>query len=49
VYFDAATQRAFEKHREIKMSETAKERVYSEAEIAERLERELPKWRYENG
>ena len=31
------------------MSETTKEKVYSEAEIAERLERELPKWRYENG
>ena len=31
------------------MSETSKERVYSEAEIAERLEKELPKWRYENG
>ena len=31
------------------MSETAKEKVYSEAEIVERLEKELPKWRYENG
>ncbi|TIW34691.1 MAG: 4a-hydroxytetrahydrobiopterin dehydratase, partial [Mesorhizobium sp.] len=31
------------------MSETAKEKVYSEAEIADRLEKELPKWRYENG
>ncbi|MDQ6438257.1 4a-hydroxytetrahydrobiopterin dehydratase [Mesorhizobium sp. LHD-90] len=31
------------------MSETAKERVYTEAEIAARLEKELPKWRYENG
>ena len=26
-----------------------KDRVYSEAEIVERLEKELPKWRYENG
>lgn len=26
-----------------------KERVYSEAEITERLGRELPGWRYENG
>ena len=31
------------------MSETAKEKVYSEAEIVERLGKELPKWRYENG
>ena len=30
------------------MSDT-KERVYSDEEIAERLGRELPKWRYENG
>jgi len=37
------------KRQEIDMSERAKERVYSEAEIAERLEKELPKWRYENG
>ena len=36
-------------HMEIEMSETTKEKVYSEAEIAERLEKELPKWRYENG
>jgi 4a-hydroxytetrahydrobiopterin dehydratase len=34
---------------EIEMSETTKERVYSEAEIVERLEKELPRWRYENG
>ncbi|PSJ58304.1 4a-hydroxytetrahydrobiopterin dehydratase [Pseudaminobacter soli (ex Li et al. 2025)] len=27
----------------------AKERVYSEAEIVERLQKELPKWYYENG
>ncbi|WP_026060215.1 4a-hydroxytetrahydrobiopterin dehydratase [Pseudaminobacter salicylatoxidans] len=27
----------------------AKERVYSEAEITERLQKELPKWWYENG
>lgn len=26
-----------------------KERVYTEIEIAERLQAELPKWRYENG
>jgi 4a-hydroxytetrahydrobiopterin dehydratase len=31
------------------MSETVKEKVYSEAEIAERLGKELPTWRYENG
>jgi 4a-hydroxytetrahydrobiopterin dehydratase len=31
------------------MSETGKERVYSEAEITERLQNDLPKWRYENG
>ena len=31
------------------MSETAKEKTYSEAEITERLQKELPKWRYENG
>ena len=31
------------------MSETSNEKVYSEAEIGERLQRELPKWRYENG
>ncbi len=31
------------------MSETSSERTYSEAEIAERLHKELPKWRYENG
>ncbi len=28
---------------------SAKDRVYSEAEIVERLEKELPRWRYENG
>ncbi len=27
----------------------AKERVYSEAEVTERLKKELPGWRYENG
>ena len=31
------------------MSETAKEKTYSEAEVTERLQKELPKWRYENG
>ena len=31
------------------MSETTKERVYSGAEITERLAKDLPKWRYENG
>ena len=31
------------------MSEKVKERVYSEAEIAERLQKDLPNWRYENG
>lgn len=31
------------------MSETAKESVYSDDEIVERLEKDLPKWRYENG
>ena len=31
------------------MSETTKERVYSETEITERLAKDLPKWRYENG
>lgn len=31
------------------MSETAREKVYSETEIVDRLEKELPKWRYENG
>jgi 4a-hydroxytetrahydrobiopterin dehydratase len=34
---------------EAEMSETTKEKVYSEAEIIERLKKELPKWRYENG
>ena len=34
---------------EIEMSEKVKERVYSEAEIAERLQKDLPNWRYENG
>ena len=28
---------------------TAKENAYSESEINERLKRELPHWRYENG
>jgi len=28
---------------------TAKEKVYSETEIVERLQKELPGWRYENG
>ena len=31
------------------MSERAKEKVYSEAEIAEKLQKDLPKWFYENG
>lgn len=35
------------------MSDTAaerpRERIYSESEIVERLQKELPKWRYENG
>ena len=31
------------------MNERAKEKVYSEAEIGERLQKELPKWSYENG
>lgn len=31
------------------MSEKVKEKVYSEAEIVERLQKELPKWYYENG
>lgn len=30
-------------------SKKPKERVYSEEEITERLSRELPAWRYENG
>lgn len=29
--------------------QAAKEYVYSEAEIVEKLQKELPKWRYENG
>ncbi|MEP9374001.1 4a-hydroxytetrahydrobiopterin dehydratase [Mesorhizobium sp. KR1-2] len=29
--------------------QAAKEHVYSEAEIVERLQKELPKWYYENG
>jgi 4a-hydroxytetrahydrobiopterin dehydratase len=37
------------KHAEVKMSETTRERVYSEAEIEERLKKELPKWWYEKG
>jgi 4a-hydroxytetrahydrobiopterin dehydratase len=28
---------------------TVEERAYSESEIAERLAKELPRWRYENG
>lgn len=31
------------------MNEKVKEKVYSETEIAERLQKELPNWRYENG
>lgn len=31
------------------MTEAAKEKTYSEAEIEARLEKELPKWHYENG
>ena len=31
------------------MSERAKEKVYSESEIAEKLQKDLPHWRYENG
>ena len=31
------------------MSEASKEKVYSEAEIADRLQKELPNWHYENG
>src|ERR687897_913764 len=31
------------------MTEKVEEKVYSEAEIAERLQKELPKWFYENG
>jgi 4a-hydroxytetrahydrobiopterin dehydratase len=31
------------------MSETSREKTYSEAEISERLQRDIPKWRYENG
>jgi 4a-hydroxytetrahydrobiopterin dehydratase len=31
------------------MNEKVKEKVYSETEIVERLQKELPKWRYENG
>jgi 4a-hydroxytetrahydrobiopterin dehydratase len=34
---------------EATMSERSTERVYDETEIAERLGRTLPKWRYENG
>jgi 4a-hydroxytetrahydrobiopterin dehydratase len=48
LYFGAGAHKAHA-NREAKMSETSKERVYSEAEIAARLEKELPKWRYENG
>jgi 4a-hydroxytetrahydrobiopterin dehydratase len=33
----------------IAMSDTAKEKTYSEAEIKARLEQELPRWYYENG
>jgi 4a-hydroxytetrahydrobiopterin dehydratase len=38
-----------EKQAEAAMSETTKERVYSEPEIVERLQNELPKWTYEKG
>lgn len=31
------------------MNGTAREKTYSDAEIAGRLEKELPKWRHENG
>ncbi len=31
------------------MNETRKEKTYSEAEINDRLQKDLPKWRYENG
>src|SRR5690606_16867282 len=31
------------------MSDKIKEKTYSEAEIVARLEKDLPKWRYENG
>ena len=31
------------------MNETSKEKTYSDPEIEERLQKELPKWRYENG
>jgi 4a-hydroxytetrahydrobiopterin dehydratase len=31
------------------MSDKVKEKVYSEDEIVARLEKDLPKWRYENG
>jgi 4a-hydroxytetrahydrobiopterin dehydratase len=31
------------------MNETRKEKTYSEAEISDRLQKDLPKWRYENG
>jgi 4a-hydroxytetrahydrobiopterin dehydratase len=34
---------------EVEMADRAKEKVYSEAEITERLQKDLPKWRYENG
>jgi 4a-hydroxytetrahydrobiopterin dehydratase len=34
---------------EVEMNEKVKEKVYSETEIAERLQKELPNWRYENG
>ncbi len=35
--------------REIAMSDRIKDAAYPEAEIVERLAKELPKWRYENG
>jgi len=35
--------------REITMSDRVKDKAYSETEIVERLTKELPKWRYENG
>jgi 4a-hydroxytetrahydrobiopterin dehydratase len=34
---------------EVEMNERVKEKVYPETEIAERLQKELPNWRYENG
>src|SRR5262245_6026847 len=34
---------------EADMNETSKEKTYSDAEISDRLQKDLPKWRYENG